>query len=101
MSATGAGWPILTFKTAVMNHTGITGNCASCHNGSTATGKPSNHFPTTLDCSTCHLSTTAFGPGTAMNHTGIVPPLRLDRALRLDMRSSGGLLLGVAIVAMT
>jgi hypothetical protein len=28
-------------------------------------------IPTGEDCNVCHASTTAFGPGTAMNHTGI------------------------------
>ena len=54
------------------DHTGITGGCATCHNGTSALGKPATHIPTTLGCETCHKSTTAFGPGTPMNHTGIV-----------------------------
>ena len=62
----------------VMNHTGITSGCTTCHNGQvflgvTPVSKPSNHLPTTLACETCHSATqfTNFS-GTAMNHTGIV-----------------------------
>jgi len=32
----------------------VTGNCASCHNGVTATGKGSGHFLTTRECNVCH-----------------------------------------------
>ena len=62
-----------------MQHAGITGGCASCHDtGKSFTGvtglrtKPTNHVPTTARCETCHASTnfTSFS-GTAMNHTGI------------------------------
>jgi hypothetical protein len=37
-----------------MDHTGITANCMSCHNGTTARSKPATHFVTTLPCETCH-----------------------------------------------
>ena len=58
-----------------MNHTGITGNCASCHEtgktwyGVTMVDRPTarriaNH-PTTGDCSNCHASTTSFTSGVA------------------------------------
>ncbi len=61
-----------SFLGATYDHTGITGGCATCHNGTTALGKPATHIPTSMGCETCHKSTTAFGPGTPMNHTGIV-----------------------------
>ena len=35
----------------------VTG-CASCHNGTSATGKTSSHIATTAACETCHKSTT-------------------------------------------
>jgi len=45
-------------------------NCASCHNGSTATGKPTTHIPTgTAGCLSCH-TTTAWTP-TRWNHTQV------------------------------
>ena len=65
-----------SFVGATFNHTGITSGCATCHNGTafqnvTPVTRAANHIPTSLDCSNCHKSTTVFGPGTAMNHTGI------------------------------
>ena len=58
-----------------MKHTGITGNCASCHEtgktwyGVTMVDRPTaaqdpNH-PTTGDCSNCHSSTTSFNTAVA------------------------------------
>jgi hypothetical protein len=47
------------------------GGCATCHNGSTATGKPGNHLPTTQACDVCHR-TTAWVPAT-FNHSGVTP----------------------------
>lgn len=41
----------------VFDHTGIVDNCAACHNGTTATGKPADHPSTTEDCSVCHVTT--------------------------------------------
>ncbi|MBI3478802.1 MAG: hypothetical protein HY016_00345 [Nitrosomonadales bacterium] len=63
----------------VMNHTGITNNCAQCHNtgmswyGVLLKTKTATHLPTSLSCETCHSPTnfTTFS-GTAMNHTTIV-----------------------------
>jgi len=62
----------------VMTHTGIFGNCTSCHNGQSFTGvtpkaKPVNHLPTNMPCETCHSPSnfTTFS-GTLMSHTGIV-----------------------------
>jgi hypothetical protein len=54
---------------ARFDHAGVTGNCMSCHNGSTAPGKPSNHLPTSADCGGCH-STLAFSPAT-FDHSGV------------------------------
>jgi hypothetical protein len=59
-----------SFAGATFDHQGITGNCAQCHNGDTATGKPQNHVPTNGDCVECH-QTTGFIPAT-FDHTGIV-----------------------------
>ncbi len=54
------------------NHTGVVpGTCASCHNGTKATGKSATHVPTTASCDTCHR-TTAWIPAT-FSHTGVTP----------------------------
>jgi len=39
------------------DHAAVTGSCSSCHNGRTATGKPSGHFVTNNQCEDCHRST--------------------------------------------
>ena len=62
-----------------MNHAGITNNCTQCHGPGLSFANivpkepPPKHIPTTTACEICHAATnfTAFGPGTAMNHTGI------------------------------
>jgi hypothetical protein len=53
------------------NHAGLTGGCATCHNGAAATGKKPNHVVTTAPCETCHKSTATFA-GARMNHAGLV-----------------------------
>jgi hypothetical protein len=52
------------------DHTGITGNCFSCHNGSTATGKPQNHVPSPNTCESCH-NTMSWAVAGGFDHTGI------------------------------
>jgi hypothetical protein len=77
------------FQGGQMNHTGISGGCASCHadgkgpfRGVPGSAVPAlvtqntphtPHIPTSIDCGQCHKSTTVPGgfAGTAMNHTGI------------------------------
>ena len=63
-----------TFLNAFFDHTGIFDNCASCHNGTNATGMPpvplEHPDPLGKDCSICH-NTTAF-IGASYDHTGIV-----------------------------
>ncbi|MFQ5469070.1 MAG: cytochrome c3 family protein [Gammaproteobacteria bacterium] len=61
-----------TFANAMFDHTGIVDNCASCHDGSFATGVSQNHIPfaATQDCSDCH-NTTAFA-GATFDHKGIL-----------------------------
>lgn len=47
------------------------GNCASCHNGATAPGKPAKHLMTSGSCDNCHR-TTVWIPAT-FAHTGVAP----------------------------
>ncbi len=60
-----------TFAEAVFNHQGIVDNCASCHDGSYATGMSSEHvaIAPTQDCSDCH-NTEDFS-GAKFDHNGI------------------------------
>jgi hypothetical protein len=51
------------WTTVHVDHTQVTGTCSSCHNGTTADGKPANHVPTASECGTCH-STLAWTPAT-------------------------------------
>ena len=68
------------FVPSIFNHTGITSNCESCHDGSgkhVATGAlgkaqaPNPHPATTADCGSCHAIGNNFQDG-SFDHTGIV-----------------------------
>lgn len=61
-----------SFTPAIFNHVGIVDNCASCHNGTTATGLSQNHIPVAAnqDCSLCH-NTSAFA-GATFDHQFVV-----------------------------
>jgi hypothetical protein len=43
-----------SFLGATFTHTVPPGVCSTCHNGTTALGKPALHVPTTATCDTCH-----------------------------------------------
>jgi hypothetical protein len=67
------------YSKAVMNHQGITNNCALCHGPNLSFANivpkapPGNHIPYTgRACEACHAATnfTTFA-GTKMNHTGV------------------------------
>jgi hypothetical protein len=61
---------------ATFSHSTVTpGTCATCHNGSSATGKPSGHFVTTRSCDACH-GTTAWRPALSYNHVSALFPGR-------------------------
>jgi hypothetical protein len=66
-----------SFIPSIFNHTGITGNCESCHDGSGnhvaagALGKSPTHPATSADCGSCHAIGNNFTDGT-FDHTGIV-----------------------------
>ena len=62
------------FADVTFTHAGIdVNNCALCHDGNIATGKPSaTHLPTTQNCFVCHNYTDpAFAPATGFSHSGI------------------------------
>jgi hypothetical protein len=64
----------VAFKPASMNHVGMTGQCATCHNGAytfaNALAKGTTHIPTTRSCDACHLNFVSFNSAT-MDHTGL------------------------------
>jgi hypothetical protein len=65
----------VTFFGARYNHgKAIPGQCASCHNGLTATGRPSNHttnsYMASNSCDSCHRAS-AWLPS-SWNHNGVV-----------------------------
>jgi len=55
--------------TQPISHAGVTGNCASCHNGVLATGVVPGHIRTTGPCQDCH-TTLAWLPA-RLDHRGI------------------------------
>ncbi len=56
---------VTAFTPTVFDHSGITGNCASCHDGKNdatgAIGVSVDHILTTVDCAACH-NTASFTP---------------------------------------
>jgi hypothetical protein len=50
----------------------LVGQCASCHNGSNASGKPAGHFVTPRSCDACHR-TVAWVP---VSYTHLSPAYR-------------------------
>jgi len=46
--------PWIPVAPANVDHNEVIGTCSSCHNGTTATGKPADHIDTTAECDTCH-----------------------------------------------
>jgi hypothetical protein len=67
----------LAFAPATMSHTGLNGQCATCHNGSylaqNAQAKSANHQVTAAQCDGCHFSTTTWATVT-QNHAVLSPP---------------------------
>ncbi len=54
---------------AFMDHIQATGPCASCHNGTLATGKSANHIVTAAPCGNCHHNTVSFAGAVAPSTT--------------------------------
>jgi hypothetical protein len=53
-------------------HSGVSGECRSCHNGMQAEGKPLGHPVTNLDCDFCH-NTYVWG-NIRFDHSGVTQP---------------------------
>jgi hypothetical protein len=70
-SAGGVTTPLVatTPRGARMSHTGVTSNCASCHNGVLAAGKGPTHVESNDLCENCHL-TAAWLPA-RFEHQGV------------------------------
>ncbi|MFZ2989044.1 cytochrome c3 family protein [Ideonella sp.] len=61
------------FNVARFSHSGVSpGSCQTCHNGSTAAGKPANHLATSASCDSCHGSQ-AWSPAKGFDHAGVLP----------------------------
>ena len=64
-----------SWRNATVDHTAFNGatNCASCHNGSTATGKSATHIPVgAVNCVSCHNKEgPGWRPATYWNHTQV------------------------------
>lgn len=58
-----------TWANARWVHTGITTNCARCHNGSIASGKSSSHQVTNAPCESCH--STSSWSGARVDHSTV------------------------------
>ncbi|MEZ5660064.1 MAG: cytochrome c3 family protein [Burkholderiaceae bacterium] len=66
-------WSGGNFAHSAANAVG-TGACDTCHNGSTATGKPGSHIPVALGspaCDSCHRSQSSFAASVSMNHAAM------------------------------
>ena len=62
----------LSFASAQFDHSGIApGTCATCHNGTAATGKPSGHLVTSASCDSCHNTFTWVT--VRFDHVGVTP----------------------------
>jgi hypothetical protein len=60
---------LATVRGTPMSHSGVTANCASCHNGVLATGKGPSHISSNNLCQNCH-TTTAWLPA-RFEHLGV------------------------------
>ena len=66
-------WPPTSFAHVAANAVG-TGSCDTCHNGSTAKGRPATHiavFSGVARCDSCHRSQASFAGALTMNHAAV------------------------------
>lgn len=61
------------WKPTTFTHAGVVaGSCATCHNGTSASGKSTPHIPTTQSCDACHRTGLAWLPLiTPYSHSGV------------------------------
>lgn len=60
---------------ASVDHSHVLGTCVSCHNGTTASGKPPAHISATDVCDACHLpgpNPWAPVPASSVDHTAVI-----------------------------
>jgi hypothetical protein len=67
-----ASLPNVSWQLARMDHIGIAGNCAACHNNIYAMGKPADHPPTNQPCEDCHGSIDTFADNPKPDHSRFV-----------------------------
>ncbi len=69
LPAIGAPTRSLVTSVSLVSHAGVTANCASCHNGMLAAGKPAGHIASNNTCENCH-TTLAWIPA-RFEHQGV------------------------------
>ncbi len=85
----------VSFTPATMDHTGLTGQCSSCHSGTylseNAQTKPASHVSTNAQCdsSGCHASTTTWATAT-FNHALAAPPVVVSDHTCGNCHKTGG-----------
>jgi hypothetical protein len=83
----------VSFTPAMMDHTGLNGQCSTCHSGSylsqNAQTKPANHVATTAQCDTCHNSTTSWATAT-FDHTKASPAVTVGDHTCANCHKAGG-----------
>lgn len=68
-----SSWTVVSFAHSPANAVG-TGTCDTCHNGSTAKGKPGSHVPVLAGgakCDACHKSQQAWTISVRTNHSAV------------------------------
>ena len=78
----------LAWKPARFDHTGVTGNCFSCHNGTNAGGKNATHINSTNTCESCHV-VAAWKPVATVDHTQVVGVAARNGGFLLQLRGEG------------
>lgn len=83
----------VSFLSAIMDHTGLTGQCSTCHSGSylsqNAQAKPAAHVSTSAQCDTCHKSTTSWAVAT-FNHAAASPVVTVGDHTCANCHKDGG-----------
>lgn len=83
----------VAFRPAVMNHTGLGGQCSTCHGGAylseNAQTKSASHQATNAQCDTCHSSTTTWATAT-IDHALFAPPVVIGDHTCANCHKAGG-----------